>query len=440
MTSDLPSMPGQQDRESEYYEKLSREMYESVGNLARRLSMSIHDVEQRQVENFDLENAGDKLELAKDQLENVVKMTEQATNRIIDLGEEIQDATDRIHKIMQTLGDAEDAPQEEGDASAEARARLEESISQVSEFVNSLGADPLGPVLERARALQEALGSSPSAPVEPVAESEPEPEAEPEPPKGLKYDFPLDLVFQTTYEMCTSETVKKHIKAMWDSGEKGFRQDVVNQLLNEIATGEPDEDNFLNLNLTEVMKGLFKATGNDKFKAVLKKIASTAPQIFLEPNLPIEAVPGKVPPAPASKPQPKAQPPQPKPESPSGPGPEVAAKAQALLQALEEAKTAFSAPQLPEDLAGLLDRAVSGGSAGTGMDGSSRQELEAVLEIIFRSVNGIIESLSFQDLSGQAIYRIVRLLTDFQVQLLAMVVGFGIKIKAQIGAGRAFGG
>lgn len=53
------------------------------------------------------------------------------------------------------------------------------------------------------------------------------------------------------------------------------------------------------------------------------------------------------------------------------------------------------------------------------------------MTIITSSANGIIEALSFQDLSGQTIYRIVKLLTDFQVQLLAMVVSFGSKLKTK---------
>ncbi len=432
--TDSHPMPGHQGEDQAYFEKLSREMYESVGNLARRLSMSIHDVEQRQVEDFDLQAAGDKLELAKDQLENVVKMTEQATNRIIDLGEEIQGATDRARSIMQDLGGAGPSDQEPDSGSDEAKARLEQAIKQVSGFVESLGSDPLAGVLEQAKALQDALGAGDAAPSEPEPEPEAEAEAEeePEPAKALKYDFPLDLIFQTTYEMCTNETVKKHIKSMWDAGEKGFRQDMINQMLNAIAPEAPDEDNFLNLNLVEVMKSLFKATGVDKFKAILKKIANTADQIFLDPNLPIEAMPGKAPAA-APKPQPKPEPkPKPKPAAPAGPGPEVMARLEDLLKAVEETKAKLAAPELPEDLPGLLKQAVSAAPlAGEGINQDSRKELEDVMNVIFSSVNSIIEALSFQDLSGQAIYRIVRLLTDFQVQLLAMVVGFGIKIKAK---------
>ena len=37
--------------------------------------------------------------------------------------------------------------------------------------------------------------------------------------------------------------------------------------------------------------------------------------------------------------------------------------------------------------------------------------------------------LSFQDLSGQQIMKILKLLSDFQVQLLAIVVSFGSQLK-----------
>ena len=58
-------------------------------------------------------------------------------------------------------------------------------------------------------------------------------------------------------------------------------------------------------------------------------------------------------------------------------------------------------------------------------------ELEENMGTVVNSVNSIIEALSFQDLSGQTIYRIVRLITDSQVQLLAIVVSFGSKIKSK---------
>jgi chemotaxis regulatin CheY-phosphate phosphatase CheZ len=52
-----------------------------------------------------------------------------------------------------------------------------------------------------------------------------------------------------------------------------------------------------------------------------------------------------------------------------------------------------------------------------------------VASAITDDISRITEALSFQDLSGQQILKIIKLLTDFQVQLLAIVVSFGSQLK-----------
>ena len=81
-------------------------MLREVGRLARRLSMSIRDVKIDKIPTVDLQSAGEQLELAKDQLEDVVKMQESATNKIIDLGEEIQRAINKSRGIMEKISRA----------------------------------------------------------------------------------------------------------------------------------------------------------------------------------------------------------------------------------------------------------------------------------------------------------------------------------------------
>ncbi|MBF0531403.1 MAG: protein phosphatase CheZ [Deltaproteobacteria bacterium] len=51
------------------------------------------------------------------------------------------------------------------------------------------------------------------------------------------------------------------------------------------------------------------------------------------------------------------------------------------------------------------------------------------IQRIANHITGILEALSFQDLSGQRIMKIVRLISDVQVQLLSLLVSFGTKIK-----------
>ena len=114
--------------------------------------------------------------------------------------------------------------------------------------------------------------------------------AAPQKKSAPSYDFPLEMVFQTVYELCTNETVKKHIKAMWESGAEGFDQASANEALNALVKEGPDQDNFLNLDLKGVLQGLYKSTASDRYKQVLKKMAGTADQIFLDQTLPLEAI------------------------------------------------------------------------------------------------------------------------------------------------------
>ncbi len=405
--------------DEEYYRELSHEMYREVGRLARRLSMSIRDVKVDKVDGIDLESAGQQLEQAKDQLESVVKMTEQATMKIMDLGEDIQKAINKARGIMEQMNTAEETPAPEGEDSAAAQVReeLSQALAQLKEYLEKLGQEPLAPLVEQAKALQEELAQA-GADQSPPSQPEPEPED-----SGPYYQFSLDLVFQTTYEMCTNDTVKKHVKAMWDLAAKSFDQKLIERELNKLVTDPPDEDNFLNLDLKGVLKALFQATKEDRFKQVLKKMAGTVEQIFLEPTLPLEAVPGKAP-APAKKAAP--------PPAPAGPSPETLAQLEGLVNQLQETARELAPPQVP-DLEELLQKLLESlpARAGGGVSPELVEQLGEVMSVIFTSVNSIIEALSFQDLSGQTIYRIVKLLTDFQVQLLAMLVSFGTKLKTK---------
>jgi chemotaxis regulatin CheY-phosphate phosphatase CheZ len=423
--------------DEDYYRDLSHDMYREVGRLARRLSMSIRDVKIQKMDSIDFESAGQQLEQAKDQLENVVKMTEQATLRIMDLGEGIQGAIDQARRIMEHMATLPDGAGSEAESELnQARDELAQALASLAEFMGSLDAAPLAPLAEKTRTLLEALREG-GAEAPPAEEPAPAPEPEPAPPAGPRFLFPLEVVFQTVYELCTNETVKKHIKAMWDAGAQGFDAAKVEEALDAIAPEAPDEDNFLNLDLKNVLKALYQATGQERFQQVLKKMASTADQIFLEQTLPLEAMPApareSAAPAPAPAPAAAAVP---APPAAVGPDPALLAGLEELLGEIEAAASALAPPPLPGDLQAMLDRLLAAQVASCSMnvvDPSLLTELDTTMNVIFGSVNSIIEALSFQDLSGQVIYRIVRLLTDFQVSLLAMVVSFGSKLKARAG-------
>jgi chemotaxis regulatin CheY-phosphate phosphatase CheZ len=52
-----------------------------------------------------------------------------------------------------------------------------------------------------------------------------------------------------------------------------------------------------------------------------------------------------------------------------------------------------------------------------------------VIQCIITNISRILESLSFQDLSGQRIIKIVDLLSNVQIQLLSILVSSGVKLK-----------
>ena len=52
-----------------------------------------------------------------------------------------------------------------------------------------------------------------------------------------------------------------------------------------------------------------------------------------------------------------------------------------------------------------------------------------VIHHIIANLNRILESLSFQDLSGQRIMRILAMLSNVQVQLLSILVSYGVKLR-----------
>ncbi|MDR1397018.1 MAG: protein phosphatase CheZ, partial [Desulfarculales bacterium] len=276
-----PSPPAEGAPDDEdYYRELSNDMYLEVGRLARRLSMSIRDVSIDKIESMDFGAAGSQLENAKDELENVVKMTEQATLKIMDFTEAIQSAVDTSQDLMKRIM----AGGRESRDPDPAREEEPETLEALNQYLSRMRENPLAAPLAKAGELRDALRQAASSPPPPP------PAASPASPQ---YEFPLELVFQTMYELCTNEAVKKHIKTMWDSAGQAFDGVKLESGLNAAAEsgGGPDEDNFLNLDLKEVLKAMFQATGKDNFQQVLKKMASTADQIFLEQTLPLEAIP-----------------------------------------------------------------------------------------------------------------------------------------------------
>jgi len=60
---------------------------------------------------------------------------------------------------------------------------------------------------------------------------------------------------------------------------------------------------------------------------------------------------------------------------------------------------------------------------------SALESSDHVIQCIISNIGRILESLTFQDLSGQRIIKIVDLLSNVQIQLLSILVSSGVKVR-----------
>lgn len=391
---------GEEYRGEEFYKQISNDIYKDIGNLAKSLSSTIMELpaEDRKMKRVELDEAGEKIEDAKNQLRDIVSMTEKATMEIMDHVEKVQSQTADVKELLAQLKHhkAFVSGEGEGDGGGSAAAakvgELQEQLARVQELLEGLGNDEAS-----------------SAPAEAGM------------PQKRRYLFNLDAVFQTIYELCTNETVKSHISAARAQADTIFDYDLFVDTISTTVSELVAEDNFYNVPLTDVLGALLAACQEKKIQNLLKKMDTSQAEIFLDSVLPLEAPPTEeVAGAVAAEPAP----------APVGVDP-------ARLTEFREALAAMAT--LVEEVA----EEVANGGANV-PPGMSRMSLAAQVEIfnkiesaftvatsICDDVTRITEALSFQDLSGQQILKIIKLLSDFQVQLLALVVSFGSQLKSK---------
>jgi chemotaxis regulatin CheY-phosphate phosphatase CheZ len=426
------------DDDDLYYQEITEEMYREIGKLARQLSLSIKEI-PGQLREFNIEQTGVELESAKGQLEDIVQMTEKATMDIMDLAETIQEDLQSVETQLTALTqldfmsqDSEAAEEDdwgtdidEGDIED-----IDESVAAHQSARTEAFQKTISEVLAQEQRLREAVSELPvAADHVPAA---PEPAPEPRTETVTTYSFDVDVVFQTLYELCTNETVKEHIKAMRADQESAFDQAAIKKALADQAPTVEVEDEFYNFSITSVLKSLFAATSNDKYKATLKKMNKTAGEIFLDTILPImgESQQEEVQiPAEAPEPEPVAAP------NPGLPVEEI----ERLLAMIDDTIGRLNSEQerLQESEAVASQAGPTALEPGfTSVRTEDQQTIisavEGSNEVVRRittHITRILEALSFQDLSGQRIMKIVRLISDVQVHLLSLLVSYGAKIK-----------
>jgi hypothetical protein len=236
--------------------------------------------------------------------------------------------------------------------------------------------------------------------------------------------FDLDIVFQTLYEFCTNESVKEHVKAMRDGNGKGlFNSGAVEDELARQATELEPEEGFYYFPIPALLKILYANTDTEDFRVTLKKMNQTAGSIFLDDKLPVEGREELVDAPEVEVTEPAAAESEPS----EAAGVEVSAGDLALLSSLVGELN----PLLP---AGGTEVASEGFTSIPIADRDTIIQTAATSEKLIKNTTShlthIMEALSFQDLSGQRIKKIVGLISDIQLQLLSLLVSVNTKIKA----------
>ncbi|MDR2935287.1 MAG: protein phosphatase CheZ, partial [Candidatus Adiutrix sp.] len=258
---------------------------------------------------------------------------------------------------------------------------------------------------------EKAAPAAPPAPPAPAAE------------KVSVVHFDVEVVFHTLYELCTNEAVKDHIRLMRESQANVFDGLDIAAKLNELSSSVAMEDGFYNFPIPAVLKILYGATASEEFRNVLKKMNQTAASIFLDKVLPVEGEIMEI--EAGGEALSEAAPAEPVPSGPAPAGP-VPPELRTLRALTAEADAlARSGPAAPAE-GGLYTHILT-------------QDRDALVLLISqandlilktgRHLTRILETLSFQDLSGQRIKKVVALIGNIQAQLLSILVSVDTKIK-----------
>ncbi len=403
--------PSEAAGDDDFYKSVSNDLYTDIGKLAKNLTSTIMDLpaEDRKSRRADLGEADEKIEDAKNELRDIVNMTEEAAMEIMDHVEQVQGQTRDVKNLLALLKDhsafQQPVKSESGEEPEEAPVvlkmdELKKRVAEAQEIISTI---------------QEEAGAAPEEPPEPQVKTE----------KKIRFLFPLDVIFQTLYELCTNETVKTHITTARNKAGEIFDSDVFcDSVSPKIAKLTPDEDNFYQVPMSDLFTSLSDACSDKGIINLLKKMDSGQESIFLDMSLPLEVPPTE---------EVEVELPSDETEAPAAPR---AAKPDPRIDSLGEILGDSLA--LIDDVATITAEpgVLAKPSAQSLMNIEDQAEIFEKIEKSFEIADSIeavtakiTQALSFQDLSGQRILKIIKLLTDFQIQLVAMVVSFGSQLK-----------
>ncbi len=213
------------------------------------------------------------------------------------------------------------------------------------------------------------------------------------PPEAPGVAVTLADTLQMLLEFCGTEAVKPHLKSLVAQHAALFGVEAAEAALSRLAAQVPVEDGFYQLPVDQVLALLQEHCRDPRAKELLAKLIASAGKIFPVTAIPLEG----------------------RPQSPPAavPGEDgLASRWQAFLAALEPVMAALEG-QVPEPPL-AADRTMSA-LAATGR--------------IRDSLSRITETLSFQDLSGQRLLKVLKILRQVQVQVLTLLIAIGNKLR-----------
>jgi chemotaxis regulatin CheY-phosphate phosphatase CheZ len=365
--------------ELDYYRQVSREIYEGLGKLSKDINLSIQDLSLAEIIQTTMGSPGEGLDQARNQVTDVLLMTEQATMNIMDLVDQIRDDCQTVQSKLQNFKESQ--PPDD----------LEEAAPEP--VMDSGEQDLWDQILSQAEEMDHLCSSA-------------EPPGDEAQPSASVPVFALSDILQILLEFCTNEKVKQHLKAVQAKQDAIFRTTEAERALSLLAAGAPVEDGFHQLPVEPLLNLLQSHCDDDRVKDLFAKMASSADKLFPVPALPLEAQEVEE-------------------EFNDGPGdfqgnPDVAPLWEKLHQSLkllaERRQTGI--PQVAS---------TSGQQMGT----SEVQEVLETVDRITHSLSRIVEALAFQDLSGQRLLKILKIIRQLQVQVLTLLVAVGHKLEVK---------
>jgi chemotaxis regulatin CheY-phosphate phosphatase CheZ len=360
-----------------HYRHVSQEIYEGLGKLAKDINLSIQDLSLAELIQTTMGSPGEHLDQARNQVTDVLLMTEQATLNIMDLVEEIREDCQTVQSSLLSLTESSPGPAAElspEDAPGEDEESLwDQVLSQAEAFDRLLHPGEAGEV--------SAAAGAPS--------------------------FSLAEVLQILLEFCTNEKVKQHLKAVQSKQDAIFQGPEAERALNLLAAGAPQADGFYQLPLEPVLELLKSHCDDERVRELFTKMATSADKLFPVTALPLEA-----------KELEEAFPE----DSPEFQGnPELESHWEELRHSLE--------------LLSARRQAKPGAGAVRGPGCQDAAEVQTVLDSVNRitqNLSRIIEALSFQDLSGQRLLKILKIIRQLQVQVLTLLVAAGDRLPTKL--------